>query len=226
MFGRRQLTRIATCLADEFDKSLARWDRFAESGERIDLHEELPAVIMPAFMRMVFSIELTDAELHQVEVDVRAWISPFTYSLGFLGHPRLLLEAGNIAQAWLRMRRWVLRRVDERLADGQSYDDTMQVVLDAHRRDGRSIRRRDAVMDIMGLMGGGWESVAASLAWTLGLLPQNPAAQQRLYDEVDGLGGAVPTFDDLDRLQWAGAWSVAEGLVVPGPSLPAAGCKG
>ena len=58
MFGRRQ-PEDRTCLADEFDKSLARWDRFAESGERIDLHEELPAVIMPAFMRMVFSIELT-----------------------------------------------------------------------------------------------------------------------------------------------------------------------
>lgn len=218
MFGHRQLTRITTCLADEFDKRLARWDRFAESGERIDLHEELPAVIMPAFMRMVFSIELTDAELHQVAVDVRAWKSPFTYSLGFLGHPRLLLEAGNIAQAWLRVRRWVLRRVDERLADGQSYDDAMQVVLDAHRRDGRSISRRDAVMDIMGLMGGTWDSVDASLAWTLGLLPQNPAAQQRLYDEVDGLGGAVPTFDDLGRLQWARA-CFAEGLRLEAPPL-------
>ena len=114
------------------------------------------------------------------------------------------------------MRRWVLRRVDVRLADGQSYDDAMQVVLDAHRRDGRSIRRRDAVMDIMGLMGGAWDSVDASLAWTLGLLPQNPAAQQRLYDEVDGLGGAVPTFDDLDRLQWARA-CFAEGLRLQAP---------
>jgi cytochrome P450 len=216
MFGRRQLTRIASCLADEFDKSLARWDRFAESGERIDLHEELPAVIMPAFMRVMFSKELTDAELHQVEGDMRAWMSPFTYSLGFLGRPRLLLEAGNIAQAWLRMRRWVLRRVDERLADGQSYDDTAQVVLDAHRRDGGSIRRRDAVLDIMSLMGAAWDSVDASLAWTLGLLPQNPAAQQRLYDEVDGLGGAVPTFDDLDRLQWAKA-CFAEGLRLEAP---------
>ena len=60
-------------------------------------------------------------------------------------------------------------------------------------------------MEITILMGGGWETTTHALAWTLGLLPQNPQAQQRLYDEVDGLGGAVPTFDDLDRLRWAKA---------------------
>jgi cytochrome P450 len=215
MFGRRQLTRIAACLADEFAKRLARWDRFAEAGESIDLQQELPAVIMPAFMRAMFSIELADAELHQLDADVRTWLSAYTYTLVFLGHPRLLLEAGNVVQAWLRVQRWVKRRVDERLAHRQSYDDMMQVILDAHCQDGRSITRRDAIMEIMLLVGAGWESAAAALAWTLGWLPQNPQAQQRLYDEVDRLGRALPTFDDLDRLQWAKA-CFAEGLRLRG----------
>ena len=109
------------------------------------------------------------------------------------------------------------------IADGP-YDDMMQVVLDAHRRDGRPIRRRDAIMDIMSLMVALGTASTSSLAWTLGLLPQNPAAQQRLYDEVDGLGGAVPTFDDLDRLHWARA-CFAEGQRLRGPSFPAAVCN-
>jgi hypothetical protein len=45
----------------------------------------------------------------------------------------------------------------------------------------------------------------AALSWTIWFLAHNPQAQQRLYDEVDALGGAVPTFDDLDRLRWARA---------------------
>jgi cytochrome P450 len=81
----------------------------------------------------------------------------------------------------------------------------MQVILDAHSQDGTPISRRDASTEIMVLMGAGWESTAATLAWTLGLLPQNPQARQRLYDEVDRLGGEAPTYDALDRLQWAKA---------------------
>jgi cytochrome P450 len=214
MFGRQQLIKIAGCLVDEFDKRLARWDRFAESGEAIDLHQELPGVIMPAFMKAMFSIELPDAELHQIHADVSTWLS--AYTLVFLNpFTRQLLGVGNIVQAWLRVQRWVKRLVDERLADRQSYDDMLQVILDAHRQDGTSIGRRDVVMEIMILMGGGWESVASTLAWTLGLLPHSPHAQQRLYDEVDQLGGAVPTFDDLDRLQWAKA-CFDEGLRLQG----------
>jgi cytochrome P450 len=215
MFGRRQLTRIASCIADEFDRRLASWDRFAESGEPIDLQRELPGVIMPAFMKAMFSVEPPDAELHQLDADVCTWLS--AYTLAFLNpFSRLLLGAGNLVQAWLRVRRWVARRVDERLADGRSYDDMMQVILDAHCRDGTPISRRDAVVEIMILMGGGWESVAAALSWTLGLLPQNADAQQRLYDEVDALGGAVPTYDDLDRLPWAKA-CFEESLRLQGP---------
>jgi cytochrome P450 len=215
MFGRRQLTKIATCLVDGFDKRLAGWDRFAESGEPIDLQQELPAVIMPAFMQAMFSAELTEAELHQLDTDVRTLVS--AYALVFLEpFPRLLRESGSLAQAGLRVRRWVKQRIDERLADRQSYDDMMQVVLDAHCQDGTTISRRDAIAEMMIMMGAGWESVASSLTSTLGLLPQNPQAQQRLYDEVDQLGGAAPTFDDLDRLQWAKA-CFAEGLRLQGP---------
>jgi cytochrome P450 len=205
MIGRRQLAKIATCVADEFAKRLARWDRFAESGEPIDLQQQLPAVVMPAFMRAMFSLELADADVQQLQADVTTWLSTFTNTSIFLGPiPRLLPGAGNPVQAWLRVRRWAKRRLDERLAD-RPYDDMMQVILDAHRRDVRPISRRDAITEITTLVLGGWESVSSALAWALGLLPQNPQAQQRLYDEVDGLGGVVPTFDDLDRLHWAKA---------------------
>jgi cytochrome P450 len=205
MIGRRQLTKIATCLADEFDKRLATWDRFAESGEPIDLQHEVAAVVMPAFMRAMFSIELPEAELRQLDADVNTWLTTFANTLIFIGPlPRVLPGAGNPVQAWLGVRQWAKRRLEERLAD-RPYDDMMQVIVDAHRRGETPISRLDAIAELTTLVFGGWESTASALAWTLGLLPQNPQAQQRLYDEVDGLGGAVPTFDDLARLQWAKA---------------------
>lgn len=60
-------------------------------------------------------------------------------------------------------------------------------------------------MELMILMAGGYETVVASFSWTLALLLSHPDHLAWLYDEVDALGGAVPTQDDLSRLTWAKA---------------------
>ncbi|MGH3541244.1 MAG: cytochrome P450, partial [Mycobacterium sp.] len=51
--------------------------------------------------------------------------------------------------------------------------------------DGTPISKRDAITEAIMLIGGGYETVVAAMAWTLALLQQNPQAQRRLYDEVD-----------------------------------------
>ena len=205
MMGRRQLTRIATTVADEFADRLARWDRLAETGEPIDLQHEINGVVIPGFMRAMFSVKLSDAELHRPDVDIRTLMQSASSPLLLGPAPRLLPGDGNPVQAWFRLRHWLKRRIKQRLADAESYDDLLQVLLDARYEDGTPISRRDVITEAMMLVGGGYETVVAALAWTLALLPQNPRAQQRLYDEVDGLGGAQPGYADLDRLKWAKA---------------------
>lgn len=205
MMGRQRLTKVAATVAHEFDNRLARWDRFADSGESIDLQHEINGVVIPAFMRAMFTLQLSDTELHRLDVDIRTLMQSASSPLLLGSPPRLLPGDGNPVQAWLRMRRWVQRRIEDRLAASEGYDDLLQVLLDARYEDGSPISRRDVVTEAIMLIGGGYETVVAALAWTLALLPQNPQAQQRLYDEVDGLGGVLPTYDDLERLQWAKA---------------------
>src|ERR1700730_4160203 len=205
MMSRRLLTKTAAIVADEFADRLAKWDRFAGTGDQIDLQHELAGLLTPAFMRAMFSHALPEAELHQLDTDIRLLFHSVAAPL-FLGSPpRLLPGAENPVQAWWRMRRWVRRQIERRLADSQSYDDMMQVVLAARYQDGTPISQRDAITEIIMLTGGGYENTVAALSWTLWFLAQSPQARQRLYDEVDALGGAVPTFDDLDRLRWARA---------------------
>ncbi|ORV67243.1 cytochrome P450 [Mycobacterium gastri] len=205
MMGRQQLSRVAATVADEFANRLTGWERFAQTGESIDLQHEINGVVIPAFMRAMFTMGLSDAELHRLDVDVRTLMQSASSPLLLGAPPRMLPGDGNPVQAWLRMRRWVKRRVEERLADSRSYDDLLQILLDARYEDGTPISRRDVITEAIMLIGGGYETVVAALAWTLALLPQNPQAQQRLYDEVDQLGGALPSYADLDRLEWAKA---------------------
>lgn len=205
MMGRQQLTRIAATIADEFAIRLAKWERFAETGQTIDLQHEINGVVIPAFMRAMFTMQLSEADLHRLDVDVRTLMQSASSPLLLGARPRLLPGEGNPVQAWFRLRRWVKRRIEQRLANSESRDDMLQVLLDARYEDGTPISRRDTITEAIMLIGGGYETVVAALAWTLALLPQNPQAQQRLYDEVDGLGGAPPTYADLERLGWAKA---------------------
>jgi len=57
------------------------------------------------------------------------------------------------------------------------------------------------------LLAGGYDTVVASLSWTLGRLsqPENKDALDRLYEEVDSLNGRAPTFDDISAMVWTKA---------------------
>lgn len=205
MMGRSQLAKVASTIGDEFANRLATWERFTETGEPIDLQHEINGVVVPAFMRAMFTKPLPDHALKRLDVDIRTLMASASSPLFLSPPPRLLPGDGNPVQAWLRTRRWVAQQIDERQAGNTSYDDLLQVLLDARYEDGAPISRRDAITEAVMLIGGGYETVVAALAWTLALLPQNPEAQQRLYDEIDGIGAVIPTYDDLDRLQWTKA---------------------
>jgi cytochrome P450 len=204
MFARDRLAVMGGTLVDEFARRLSKWDRFAEANEPIDLQAEVLLVIKPATIRVMFSLELTETELLRLDADVRSWLS--AYVLVPLGQmPRLLPGPGNIGQAWLRVRKFVQSRIDERLASNERRDDILQAVLDMHCRDDNPVSRRDALLEMIVLLSASWESVAAAVAYTLGALPQNQSAQQRVFDEVDALGGDMPRYEDLARLQWTRA---------------------
>jgi len=199
MFSRRHLTAVSEAIVDEFTKSIDRWERYAESNAIVDLQHELAFVTMPAFMRAMLSIQITDAENEQLDRDLRTMMRMMSAGLLIGSLPR---DAGGAVN---RMRRWVSARVDQRLADPNPPDDLLQVLVQARHEDGSPISRRDLIMELTTLIGGGYETVVAAMSWTLALLQQNPQAQQRLYEEVDALGGQRPTFADLDRLTWARA---------------------
>ncbi|OOK80640.1 hypothetical protein BZL29_1695 [Mycobacterium kansasii] len=95
MMGRQQLSRVAATVADEFANRLTRWDRFAQSGEPIDLQHEINGVVIPAFMRAMFTVGLSDAELHRLDVDVRTLMQSASSPLLLGAAPRVLPGDGN-----------------------------------------------------------------------------------------------------------------------------------
>jgi cytochrome P450 len=210
MFSRRNLAAYSGDIADEFVKRIDAWDRFAQSGQTVDLLHEIALVTLPAFMRSMYSTSMPADQLVRIDKDIRMMMA----AAGTIGGgpatlpPNLLPLPGldSVPAAYQRLRRLAGRMIDERLANPIERADLLDVVTKATEADGSPIARKDMLNELIILMGGGFDTVVNAVAWTLGLLTLNPQPRQRLYDEVDTvLGGARPTLADLGKLTWTKA---------------------
>jgi len=99
----------------------------------------------------------------------------------------------------------VYRIIDERKAQGSGshQTDLLSMLMGAMDVDGTQMTPRQLRDEIMTLFLAGHETTALTLSWTWYLLSQNPAAEARLHEELDGvLGGRVPSVADLEKLPY------------------------
>ncbi|WP_439957538.1 cytochrome P450 [Nocardia crassostreae] len=207
MFGHRHLARIADTISAEFAARVADWEQWADTGRVVDLQHEIARVTLPGFLRAMFSASITEQEIAELDVDMRIGMRFAGASMTLTRPPNLVPLPGvdSVPGAVLRAWRTVGRLISDRRANPTGDNDLLDMMLEARYADGTPISTRDLKMELLTLIGGGYETVVASLSWTLALLCENPEAAEALYAEVDGLDGAAPTFADLNRLTWAKA---------------------
>lgn len=207
MFGRRHLARVAEVIADEFVRRVDGWERWAGSGQRVDLQHAIAQVTLPAFLRAMFSSSITEREIHETDVDLRTFMSMMASVTLMSPLPNLFPLPGRESAPRSMWRLWRLTRrlIKDRRNNPIETPDLLSLLLEATYDDGSPLSERDLSMELMILMAGGYETVVASLSWTLALLLAHPEHLGRLCAEVDSLNGAVPTPDDLPKLAWAKA---------------------
>jgi len=97
--------------------------------------------------------------------------------------------------------------LDERSRQADPGDDLVGLMLSARDEEtGATMSRKQIGDELMTFMLAGHETTSNALAWTWRRLSLNPAARERLFEEVDEvLGDRVPDMDDMDRLPWTRA---------------------
>ncbi len=207
MFGKRHLAHVSQTFAESFVESIDSWSTWADSGAEIDLQEEMHRVTLPAFLRAMFSTSISQREIDEVDVDVRMIMRTIASSLFMMRPPNYIPLPGrdSAPRSVTRIARLCRRLIQERRANPTDTPDLLNILLDATTPDGEPLTEGDLVMELIGLIGGGYETVVASLSWTLALLLGSPGDLVRLYDEIAGLDGRPPTVDDLPKLTWAKA---------------------
>ncbi|WP_433654369.1 cytochrome P450 [Nocardia sp. CA-128927] len=207
MFKHSSLNVLADEIVDEFATRIDRWGRWADSGQIVDLQHEIAWLTMPAFMRAMFGFVPSDAEIGQLDHDLRMLLSSFAAAIFLSPPPKFMPLPGRdtLPRAWRRITTWIETRVAHRRANPIEGTDMLQVLIDARDEDGKPLSHRDLVAELAIMITGGYETVVASVSWTLALLHRSPDDLDRLIAEVDALGGNRPTYADLKRLTWAKA---------------------
>lgn len=207
MFTRRNLVAMADIFCREFDERLDRWSSWAGTGQPVDLQHQISLATLKVYLQALFSTSIDDHQLRQLDADMRAITGLLGLTTLMVPFPNLLPRQGrsSLFPALARIYRLVGRLIKDRRAHPLETPDFLDTLLDARYEDGSPISRPDLAAEIVGLLGGAYDPTGAALSWTVALLLTNPDQLSKLYQEIDALGGALPTYEDVARLNWARA---------------------
>ena len=118
----------------------------------------------------------------------------FPFDLPGLPYHRLL---NIIGQHDADMRAMIARK----RALGSDTSDMLSLLIKVRDEDGTALTEDELIGHTSVIFGGGYETTATSLAWTLFLLTQHPHIAADVLNELESvLGGEAPTVEQLDEL--------------------------
>jgi cytochrome P450 len=200
-FHRQRLVAMTSAMADAIDTMLARWQRFAASGEQFNLQAEVSRMTIDVIGRTLAGQDL----LPHAESVAAAMVSTFDYFDHAFNHlftaPLFIPTARN--RAFKRAIEDIHGLVGQMIEEGRKNqsargNDLLAMMLEANRSEPDTAGLVD---NLSTFLGAGTETTAVALCWAWYLLAKHPAAHRKLRQEFDSvLGSNRPTFDDLPRL--------------------------
>ena len=215
-FQRDQIACHAEVVVAAAERMMDGWG----DGQALDVHATATQLTFEVAATCLFGADVAaDAADFSAAVDLLQGY--FRWRLSRLLAVPLFVPTPYHLRLWgagLRLFQTVRRMIAGRRAANTRRDDLLAMLLEARDADGAAMTGRQVREEAMTLLLAGYETTANTLAWAWYLLGRNPGAEARLFEEVDRvLGGRPPTFDDLPRLEYAGA-VVAEALRVYPPA--------
>jgi len=205
-FHRKRLGMLVGTMADATAEIIAKWDRYAATGEPIDVNAEMGRLTLAIVTRALYGLDASDqAELVGSSL-VKAIHHTARKLMILFDFPDWLPLPGGrqFRQAVDALDRVVYGIIENRQRQPQERNDLLAMLMEA-REEGSSegLSAQELRDEVMTLLLAGHETSANGLTWTWYLLAQNPEVERRLHLEaVQVLGGRAPTFADLANLPY------------------------
>ncbi|WP_454199293.1 cytochrome P450 [Nocardia sp. Marseille-Q1738] len=206
------LKAILPAVDEILETHVDRLEQYADRPDPVDVTELLELTSFDVMMRTVLNLDLSPKRSRRI---VRYW--------------RYASEGAAIRWAWFWLPMplrflWSARKdipasplvfetyrlVREKRSSFVEGKDLFSAMRDAEFDDGTTWSERQLFAEMFNYVFAGFETTAAAMAWTLGMLTKHPEAMAAVQREAASLGRA-PTHADLDRFPYIRAcWDEAQ----------------
>jgi cytochrome P450 len=202
-FHRMRINEYSATMIESTQRHIHDW----RDAEQRDIAREMMALTLDVAVRTLFGTTLP-TEAQQVG---RSMTFLMRYQLGRQRSPLRIPETWPTPRnkRALREREYldslVYRIIEERRSQGDANlrSDLLSLLMGAMDEDGTPMTPKQLRDETMTLFLAGHETTAQMLAWTWYLLGENPAAEARLHEELQGvLNGRSPESADLGKLPY------------------------
>lgn len=220
LFHRRAVEAHARHVEAVAEGCLSRW----RTGSTLDMHAEMLRLAEQVMLRALFGEGFADpgGRFAQAVIDRRAYVEHvFTSNLPAPERwPLPVVRRYRVARAVMAD---VIAEEIARRRGGGAGDDWLSLLARAEGRDGERMSDAQLHDEAVTLTSTGYETVAASMSWTLHLLSLHPEAQDRARAEA--MAGTAPAegrprpfveraFDEALRL-YPPSWLVVRVALAP-----------
>ena len=204
-FHRERIAEMVDAMVEATERTLDRWELFAERGETIDLVTEMMDLTQRIIVRTMFSTDLGPA----AEVVKRTWpivnqrIGDTFWATKL--ETRLPLPANRrFRRALHELDTVVYRLIDERKRSGGDRPDLLSMLLSARDEEtGERMTDRQLRDEVMTMLLAGHETTSLALSWTYLLLSKHPDVDERIVEEArQAIGSRRAVFADAERLTY------------------------
>jgi cytochrome P450 len=240
-FHRQRIAVAAKLMTKETARMLDRWQQYADSGQPVDISQEMMRLTLCIVSQALFSHDIS-GDTDDVGRSVTEAMEYINYRINHILAPPLFVPTPRnlrFKRAVRRSDRLIYETIEERRGKEREYDDLLSMLMSAvDEETGERMSDQQLRDELATFLGAGHETTAVALAWTWYLLSRHPQAAERLREEVaEVLGDRTPTFDDVPQLHYTRmvleesmrlyppVWAVSRGVteedVVGGYRIPA-----
>lgn len=201
-FHTQRISAYADVMSQYTDELAQSW----HNDEVVDIEGAMSALTMRIAAKTLFDADISE-ETGEISAVVNQIFEGVNYRFNHLVQlPRWIPTKRNrtMRQAVDELDENIQSFIDNWRREGVDKGDLLSMLLMAQDEDdGKGMSDKQVRDEVVTLFVAGHETTANTLIWMWYLLSINPDVMKRLQEEVDTvLGGRIPTFEDLPKLQY------------------------
>lgn len=225
-FHKNRIANLGQIMTDAIAEMLERWEKPCDQGQVVNIADEMMRLTLKIVVKALFSTALTEKEVQTVANIFTPLLEDTNQriTVPFKILYQLPTAKNKAYQGYIDQLDAIIYRIIEgRKSSEKQYDDLLQMLMDARTEDNdEPLTDQELRDEVMTIFIAGHETTANAMSWLWYLLFENPAALNKVEQEVkEVLGDRPPRAKDFSALTYSlKVFKETLRLYPPVPMLP------